>query len=62
MVLIQERKEGLMDRTWVAGVSVAEIIISQVVTQFFILLVQIILMLVFVLWVFQVGVQLVCFP
>ncbi|CAI8041667.1 ABC transporter G family member 20, partial [Geodia barretti] len=43
-----------MDRTWVAGVSVAEIIISQVVTQFFILLVQIILMLVFVLWVFQV--------
>ena len=62
VVLIQERKEGLMDRTWVAGVSVAEIIISQVVTQFFILLVQIILMLVFVLWVFQVGVQLVCFP
>ena len=62
MVLIQERKEGLMDRTWVAGVNVAEIIISQVVTQFFILLVQIILMLVFVLWVFQVGVQLVCFP
>jgi ABC-type multidrug transport system permease subunit len=54
VVLIQERKEGLMDRTWVAGVSVAEIIISQVVTQFFILLVQIILMLVFVLWVFQV--------
>jgi ABC-type multidrug transport system permease subunit len=43
-----------MDRTWVAGVNVAEIIISQVVTQFFILLVQIILMLVFVLWVFQV--------
>ena len=43
-----------MDRTWVAGVNVAEIIISQVVTQFFILLVQIILMLVFVLWIFKV--------
>lgn len=54
VVLIQERKEGLMDRTWVAGVNVTEIIISQVITQFFILLVQIILMMVFVLWVFKV--------
>ena len=54
VVLIQERKEGLMDRTWVAGVNVTEVIISQVITQFFILLVQIVLMLVFVLWVFKV--------
>ena len=58
VVLIQERKEGLMDRTWVAGVNVTEIIISQVLTQFFILLVQIILMLIFVLWVFKVWQQL----
>ena len=57
VVLIQERKDGLMDRTWVAGVNVTEIIISQVITQFFILLVQIILMLVFLLWVFKVGMQ-----
>ena len=56
VVLIQERKDGLLDRTWVAGVNVTEIIISQVVTQFFILLVQIVLMLVFVLWVFEVHV------
>lgn len=54
VVLIQERREGLMDRTWVAGVNVTEVIISQVITQFFILLVQIILMLIFVLWVFKV--------
>lgn len=58
VVLIQERKDGLMDRTWVAGVNVAEIIISQVVTQLFILIVQIILMLIFVLWVFKVCVTL----
>ena len=58
VVLIPERKEGLMDRTWVAGVNVTEIIISQVLTQFFILLVQIILMLIFVLWVFKVWQQL----
>ena len=54
IALIQERKEGLIDRTWVAGVNVTEIIISQVITQFFILVVQILLMLVFVLWVFKV--------
>jgi ABC-type multidrug transport system permease subunit len=54
VVLIQERKDGLMDRTWVAGVNVTEIIISQVVTQFFILLVQILLMMVFILWVFKI--------
>ena len=55
VVLIQERKEGLIDRTWVAGVNVTEVIISQVITQFFILLVQILLMLVFVLFVFKVN-------
>ena len=55
VVLIQERKEGLIDRTWVAGVNVTEVIASQVITQFFILLVQILLMLVFVLFVFKVN-------
>lgn len=53
--LIVERNEGLIDRTWVAGVNVTEIIIAQVVTQFFILLVQIILMVVVVVYAFKVS-------
>jgi len=53
--LIVERNEGLIDRTWVAGVNVTEIIIAQVVTQFFILLVQIILMVVIVVYAFKVS-------
>lgn len=52
-----ERNEGLIDRTWVAGVNVVEIIIAQVITHFFILLVQISLMLVVVLCGFQVSEQ-----
>ena len=54
VALIVERNEGLIDRTWVAGVNVTEIIIAQVVTQFFILLVQIILLVVIVLCAFKV--------
>ncbi|KAL5460126.1 hypothetical protein EMCRGX_G033553 [Ephydatia muelleri] len=52
--LINERKEGLIDRTWVAGVNVTEIIIAQVVTQFFILLVQISLVVVVILYGFKI--------
>ena len=57
VVLIVERNEGLIDRTWVAGVNVPEIIISQVVTQFFILLVQITLLVVVVIFGFKVRVH-----
>ena len=55
VALIVERNEGLIDRTWVAGVNVTEIIIAQVVMQFFILLVQIILLVVIVLYAFKVS-------
>lgn len=55
MALIVERNEGLIDRTWVAGVNVPEIIISQVLTQFFILLVQIALMVLVVVLGFKVS-------
>lgn len=55
MALIIERNEGLIDRTWVAGVNAAEIVIAQVVTQFFILAVQITLLLVVVIFAFKVN-------
>ncbi len=55
MALIVERNEGLIDRTWVAGVNAAEIVIAQVVTQFFILAVQITLLLVVVVFAFKVS-------
>lgn len=54
IALIVERNEGLIDRTWVAGVNVTEIIIAQVFTQFFILLVQMALLIVILIFGFKV--------
>ena len=60
MALIVERNEGLIDRTWVAGVNAAEIIIAQVITQFFILVVQIVLLLAVAVFGFRVS-NLICY-
>ena len=54
MALIVERNEGLIDRTWVAGVNVTEIVISQILTQFFVLFVQTTLLLVVAIFGFKV--------
>ena len=55
MALIVERNEGLIDRSWVAGVNAAEVVIAQVFSQFFILAVQITLLLVVSVFAFKVG-------
>ena len=54
VVLLVERNEGLLDRSWVAGVNVTELLISQVITQFLIIIVQIILMISIIIWAFKV--------
>ena len=54
IALITERNEGLIDRTWVAGVNVVEIIIAQVFTQFFILIIQMTLLIVVLIFGFKV--------
>lgn len=56
MALIIERNEGLLERSWVAGVNVAELLISQVITQFVIIIVQIALMISITLWAFKVRI------
>ncbi|XP_017780576.1 PREDICTED: ABC transporter G family member 20 isoform X1 [Nicrophorus vespilloides] len=53
--LIVERTEGLLDRSWVAGVSPGEILFSHVVTQFVVMCGQTALVLIFMILVF--GVQ-----
>ncbi|XP_022917524.1 ABC transporter G family member 23 isoform X2 [Onthophagus taurus] len=54
-VLIVERTEGLLDRSWVAGVSPGEILFSHVVVQFVVMCGQTALVLIFMMLVF--GVQ-----
>ncbi|XP_063608596.1 ABC transporter G family member 20-like [Penaeus indicus] len=50
---IIERKEGLLDRSWVAGVQSSEVMLAHLTTQMMVMLVQIALILVFMFPVFQ---------
>ncbi|GLV32370.1 snustorr [Carabus blaptoides fortunei] len=52
--LIVERMEGLLDRSWVAGVSPVEILFSHVITQFVVMCGQTALVLIFMILVFGV--------
>lgn len=52
--LIIERMEGLLDRSWVAGVTPGEILFSHVITQFVVMCGQTALVLIFMILVFKV--------
>ncbi|XP_050435572.1 ABC transporter G family member 23-like [Adelges cooleyi] len=52
--LITEQTEGLLDRSWVAGVTTTELLFSHVITQLLIICGQAALTLVFMLVVFRV--------
>uniref|UniRef100_A0A4W5LHI4 ABC-2 type transporter transmembrane domain-containing protein n=1 Tax=Hucho hucho TaxID=62062 RepID=A0A4W5LHI4_9TELE len=49
-----ERKEGLMDRCWVAGVSSLETVLAHLISQLFVISIQVILLLLLMLLVFKV--------
>ena len=53
LYLVVERKQGTMERTLVAGIKQHEILLSQVTFQFFIVILQTTLMLIFTFIVFQ---------
>ncbi|XP_031843264.1 ABC-type transporter snustorr isoform X3 [Nomia melanderi] len=53
-VLIIERMEGLLDRSWVAGVTPGEVLFSHVITQFVVMCGQTALVLIFMILVFNV--------
>lgn len=57
MIIIIERNEGLMDRTWVAGVSASEFALAHFLVSFLINLFQVILCLIFMICVFQVPAE-----
>ncbi|XP_040563313.1 ABC transporter G family member 20 isoform X1 [Lepeophtheirus salmonis] len=49
-----ERRDGLLDRSWVAGVSALEYILAVILTQFIVMIIQTIITLIFILIVFQI--------
>jgi len=62
MALLGERNEGLIERSWVAGVNAAEIIIAQIATYVLTIIVQLVLILVVMIYGFKVSAQVsLCF-
>ena len=59
---IIERKEGLLDRSWIAGVTSLEVMLAHVVAQFVVMVVQVSFVLIFMLLVFQVRECFIVFP
>jgi len=51
---IAEKQDGILDRSWVAGVLPSEVMISHIFTQFLVLLIQTGLTLVFIFAVFEI--------
>ncbi|XP_069000332.1 ABC transporter G family member 23 isoform X2 [Embiotoca jacksoni] len=54
---VLERKEGLLDRCWVAGVSSLETMLAHLFSQLFVISVQILLLLLFILLVFKMPIE-----
>ena len=55
LMFVVEKKEGLLDRAWVTGVTTVEVMLAHVIVKFFIQFVQILLLLVFADFILKVG-------
>lgn len=53
-LFITEKRDGLLDRSWIAGVLPSEVLIAHVLTQFLILIGQAAITLIFILIVFNI--------
>ena len=54
LIFVVEKKEGLLERSWIAGVTTVEVMLAHIIVKFFIQFIQIILMIVFADVIFQV--------
>ena len=57
MIIIMERNEGLLDRTWVAGVTPGQFALAHFLVSLVVNLLQVIVTLVFMIAVFQVSLK-----
>ena len=56
LLFVIERKEGLLDRTWVAGVNATEMVLAQILTQCITLFVQSMILIILVKFAFKVAI------
>ncbi|CAF1454547.1 unnamed protein product [Rotaria sordida] len=57
LIFVVEKKEGLLERSWIAGVTTIEVMFAHIVVKFFIQAIQIILLLVFADVIFKVEIK-----
>ncbi|UJR07556.1 hypothetical protein I4U23_011844 [Adineta vaga] len=57
LIFVVEKKEGLLERSWIAGVTTVEVMLAHIIVKFFIQFIQIILMIVFADIIFQVKIE-----
>ncbi|CAF1626056.1 unnamed protein product [Adineta ricciae] len=57
LIFVVEKKEGLLERSWIAGVTTVEVMLAHIIVKFFIQFIQIILMIVFADVIFQVKIE-----
>ena len=55
MIIIMERNEGLLDRTWIAGVTPGEFALAHFLVSLVVNLLQVIVTITFTILVFQVS-------
>lgn len=54
LIFVVEKKEGLLERSWIAGVTIIEIMFSHIIVKFFIQIIQVVLLIVFAHFIFEV--------
>jgi len=57
LIFVLEKKEGLLERSWIAGVTTVEVMLAHIIVKFFIQFIQIILMVVFADVIFEVEIE-----
>ncbi|CAF1499746.1 unnamed protein product [Adineta steineri] len=57
LIFVVEKKEGLLERSWIAGVTTVEVMLAHIIVKFFIQFIQIILMIIFADVIFQVKIE-----
>lgn len=54
LLLVIEKKEGLLERSWSSGVTIVEIMLSHIIVKFFTQVIQVVLLIIFAHLIFDV--------
>ncbi|CAF3709874.1 unnamed protein product [Rotaria sp. Silwood1] len=57
LIFVVEKKEGLLERSWIAGVTTIEVMFAHIIVKFFIQIIQIILLLTFTDYIFKIEIK-----